>query len=303
MKIAVQIINYNNYEVTIKSINAILNNNYKNLHIWLLDNGSPNDSFRTLKKYLLLNKLNNKVTLIQSKTNIGYPAGQNLILNTIKKNKQGYKFHLCLNSDAFVPKNFFKEFVAYRKLQKKTYLIYGFKTIDNQPKYNKRHYQAWNKFFGFVIKFSNLPHQKSTKFWQYYPAGCALMIDSVFFKKVGLFKDELFFYGDEVDICMRLAMNKYNFTILNDISIFHDYGSSTFKLKQKRNLFNDFYYQRSKLLLMSNYFPKRVIFVRLSLIPIIFWRLFSGYFFHIPILIKIIFTPISTLRNKKYEES
>ena len=100
----------------------------------------------------------------------------------------------------------------------------------------------------------------------------------------------------------KLSSIGESFTILKDITIEHSYGKSTFIKKQKRNLFNEFYYQRAKIIIMNKYFPSRVILVRVSLIPILFWRLFFGYFNHLPLLLKIFFLPVSRLKSTSFED-
>ena len=50
MNFAIQVLNFNNYQVTIKAIQAIMDNDFNDHDIFVLDNGSSNDSYARLKK-------------------------------------------------------------------------------------------------------------------------------------------------------------------------------------------------------------------------------------------------------------
>ena len=303
MNFAIQILNFNNYQVTIQAIQAIKKNQYNYLDIFILDNGSSNNSYNKLIEFVKKEKMEAKIYIRLSEQNLGYPGGHNYIYKWIKKtNLRQYDFYFILNSDAFIPTNFFRKFLHYYKKMKTNSLVYGFNIFDAENMKQSSVIQSWNKFFGFARNHSKMPSDFSNIFWQYYPSGCALMIRPDFFKKLGALDKSLFFYGDEVDMCMKLNLKGGNFTICEDIKIDHSYGKSTFLNHKKRNQFNEFYYQRSKLILMYKYFPYRVILVRLSLIPIIFWRLFFGYFDHLSLLLKIFFLPISKLKSMSHND-
>ena len=68
-KIAILIINYNTYQKTKKCIELLRENTTVDYHIYLLDNGSDNESLLELKKYY---EKDDDVTLISSEENLGY---------------------------------------------------------------------------------------------------------------------------------------------------------------------------------------------------------------------------------------
>ena len=303
MNFAIQILNFNNYQVTIKAIQAIMDNDFNDHDIFVLDNGSSNDSYARLKKNISEKGLAKKVHLKCSKNNLGFPGGHNYIYQWINSSSsKKYQFHLILNSDAFIPKDFFLKVIKHYDHEKKHHPIYGFNIHDPDDPKDLTVIQSWNQWLGFARKHKTLPESNSNNIWQYYPSGAALLLDQNNVSDTNIFDDKLFFYGDEVDLCLKLKKYDLDFKIYDDIIITHSFGQSTFNSKKKRNLFNEFYYQRSKIILMNKYFPYRVILVRLSLIPIIFWRLFSGYYNHLPLLLKMIFLPIAKLKSMRYED-
>lgn len=303
MNFAIQILNFNNYQVTIKAIQAIIDNDYKDYDIFLLDNGSSNDSYDRLKKNLLEKRLTKKVHLKCSKNNLGFPGGHNYIYQWINStSSKKYQFHLILNSDAFIPKDFFLNVIKHYNHEKKHYPIYGFNIYDPDNPKDSALIQSWNQWLGFARKHKTLPDSNSNNIWQYYPSGAALLLDRNNISDMNIFDDKLFFYGDEIDLCLKLKKYGQDFNIFDNIFIKHSFGQSTFNSKKKRNLFNEFYYQRSKLMLMAKYYPNRILFVRLTLLAIIFWRSFQGYFSHIPLLSKLMFIPIRRLEKLNFSD-
>lgn len=303
MNFAIQILNFNNYQVTIKAIDAIIDNDYKDHDIFILDNGSSNDSYTHLKKNILEKRLAKKVHLQYSKNNLGFSGGHNFIYQWINsKSPKKYQFHLILNSDAFVPNNFFINFKKHYDCEKISYPVYGFAIHDPDNVKNSTTIQSWNQWLGFARKHKTLPESNSNKIWQYYPSGAALILDSEYFLGHDVFDENLFFYGDELDLCFKLKKMGQDFKIYDDIVITHNYGQSTFNSRKKRNLFNEFYYQRSKLMLMAKYYPNRILFVRLTLLGIILWRCLQRYFSHVPLLIKLIFIPIRKLEKLNFSD-
>ena len=303
MNFAIQVLNFNNYQVTIKAIQAIMDNDFNDHDIFVLDNGSSNDSYARLKKNISEKGLAKKVHLKCSKNNLGFPGGHNYIYQWINSSSsKKYQFHLILNSDAFIPKDFFLKVIKHYDHEKKHHPIYGFNIHDPDDPKDLTVIQSWNQWLGIARKHKTLPESNSNNIWQYYPSGAALLLNHSNISDTNIFDDKLFFYGDEIDLCLKLKKYDLDFKIYDDIIITHSYGQSTFNSRKKRNLFNEFYYQRSKLMLMTKYYPNRILFVRLTLLVIIFWRCLQGYFSHIPLLIKLIFIPMRKLEKLKFSD-
>ena len=68
-----------------------------------------------------------------------------------------------------------------------------------------------------------------------------MLLDQNNVSDTNIFDDKLFFYGDEVDLCLKLKKYDLDFKIYDDIIIMHSFGQSTFNSKKKRNLFNEFF--------------------------------------------------------------
>ena len=63
--------------------------------------------------------------------------------------------------------------------------------------------------------------------------GCVLLINSVFFKKVGMFNEKFFLFWEEIDLCKKLRQAKLSVILVPEIKVIHEEGTSS-----KNNLSN-----------------------------------------------------------------
>lgn len=98
--------NYNGIDLNLlpQAISSILENEYPNLEVILVDNASTDKSIETVKKLFGNNK---KLKIIQNPVNI-YSKGLNLGLKETKS-----KYVAFFNNDVFVEKKFFQKFMKF----------------------------------------------------------------------------------------------------------------------------------------------------------------------------------------------
>ena len=110
MKFAFIVLNYNTAEQTEKCIDSILERAGKieDFKIGLLDNGSRDCSCRELveRKYKFVGE-GGGLLFIESKTNLGFAGGNNLMFNEIKKTEFNADFFIFLNNDVDLVSNDF----------------------------------------------------------------------------------------------------------------------------------------------------------------------------------------------------
>ena len=63
--------------------------------------------------------------------------------------------------------------------------------------------------------------------------GCVLLINSVFFKKVGMFNEKFFLFWEEIDLCKKFRQAKLSVILAPEIKVIHQEGTSS-----KNNLSN-----------------------------------------------------------------
>jgi len=104
------ILNYSQYDLTVRCVNDLLRQSYPSINILVVDNASPDESHDRLKKTLSSIRT---VNLIRAEKNGGYATGNNLgIRRVIECNSPAYIF--LVNPDIELPEpSLIEELVAF----------------------------------------------------------------------------------------------------------------------------------------------------------------------------------------------
>lgn len=259
--LGIVILNYKNWEDTIKCIDSILYiNRFKAFQIYIVDNNSENNSVEELDAYIKsLNvdffscesskttKNSHKVVLLKSPINGGYAAGNNIGVRQAILNENEYIF--ILNNDAIVYENTIDELILslkddivlacpliedidqslsigsarHRTKKYDIFMRHGILSyIFPRNKYIKNHYYNINK-----IANRNKPIEIDI------PSGSAMLFTNKYFKEAGLLDERTFLYLEEFIIHENIKKLGYR-TILNPNSrVLHIGGESTKTVNKK----------------------------------------------------------------------
>lgn len=272
MQLAISILNRNGLDDTINCIESILQSDFLTFSVFLLDNGSKNNEYETLKeKYWD----NDKITINKSDTNLWFTWWNNFNIEQIlKKEKSDYA--LLLNNDCIVEKYFLSKFVKWieRHCQKWIYW-----PIIKWPNWE---IQAIGSYLN--LRTGSSKRLKSIE-WEYeevdYVTGSCMAIPTELIEKIWWLDDKFFAYREETDFCLRAKKEGYKSYALNVNWIIHKEESATKKVKPYYTYFM---------------FRNRILFLRkhASLIQYLF-----SYFVLLWYLI-IIFPKNFGFRNYKY---
>lgn len=98
------VLHYVVYDYTIKCINSILNNiEYDNYSVIVIDNGSPDDSFKKVEQVFSNNEC---VICIKSEKNLGFAKGNNIGYQYAKNNLKSSFIIIANNDTIFEQKSF-----------------------------------------------------------------------------------------------------------------------------------------------------------------------------------------------------
>ncbi|VBB09402.1 nucleotide-diphospho-sugar transferases [Lucifera butyrica] len=219
LKIAVVMLNWNAWPETVECLKILGNTLYDNLHIFVLDNGSGNDSYEQLQSWLAetwycnvertgakefaISRFGKKVTLLHSGQNLGFAGGVNFILQYILQNDDSFEYFLLLNNDVRVDAAFFTEMV--KTAQQSSAAIVGalIKSYDGRQVQFARNY------------FPQQLYRPSTKtavpggvdFWDTDETnGSAMMLTGDFVRQClqersFVLDPQLFLYCEETELC------------------------------------------------------------------------------------------------------
>jgi len=208
-KIAVIILNWNNYFNTKKIVNSILNQEISNLDIYLVDNNSPDGSGERL-----FEEFNKNLFFYHTGKNGGYTGGNNFGIKKALENNCEYI--LVLNNDleinnfGLLLENIESSFNHNKKIG-----ILGFDIYDNKSKKKLQNSGRVDKIFNYIIGVDNstidinsevsLQNKRDV-------CGCAICFRADCLREIGFFDESFFMYAEEQDICLRAI--KHNWSVM-----------------------------------------------------------------------------------------
>ena len=224
--VAIILVNWNGYHYTKKCIISLLNCNYNNYKIIVVDNNSSDNS-----RINICTKFPS-VKYIQNKDNLGFTGANNVGIKWALK--KGFDYIMLLNNDTEVDPNFLN------------HLIFAFKNNLNigavQPlilEYDNKDV-VWNgggtidyKFGRFLnpnrgLKKNNLIRIKNID----WISGCCFIIRSQLLNNVNLLDDFYFVYFEDADLSLRITDLNYSLYIENKSLVYHHEGKSWISAKK-----------------------------------------------------------------------
>ena len=193
--VSIIILNYNAGQLLLDCVESIMQTNYGNFEVIVVDNASRDESHRKCKDFF------ENIRLIENGKNLGYCAGNNVGI----KNAKG-DFIVILNPDTTVEPDWLSELIImYNKYGEALY----------QPKHlslkNKSVFMsAGNMMNVFGFGYAREKGRKDINQYNVveqigYASGTCLFAPSSVFKKVGLFDPFIFLYHDDLDLGWRAA--------------------------------------------------------------------------------------------------
>jgi GT2 family glycosyltransferase len=258
------ILNYNTWEMTIRCVDSILNTCQQNYSIYIVDNGSKNDSYHNLKEHY---KESNNVIVINSGGNLGYARGNNVGIRYALKD--GLDIITVVNNDVifleesinhmytFLKKNHDVAAVSpyilspdgevqnlpfLKPITIRDYLFYStrlsrFSTSKQKQQYTEKYLLSENSIGTYPIPI-------------YKFSGCCFMAKREMLEDVGLFDENTFLYYEEDILCHKMYKSGYKAYFLPNAEIVHHHGLTT----GKANLFVDTEMLKSEMYFLSSYY-------------------------------------------------
>jgi GT2 family glycosyltransferase len=274
-KIAFVILNYKTYKDTIELLKNLSKQIwFTKIKIYVVDNGSNNESCEELKKFQKIIKFK----LIESKVNLGFANGNNLGIQKAKED--GCEFIICSNSDIIIPfqNNFIdKIFKIYKKDDKIGIIAPSIKNLDGiyqnpfrQIRFNNKeiikmklfyltgfykiyYFLRIYVFYDLITKLSKKRRKnvKNNTFlhgssYIYAPHGSFIIFTPSFFKYYNGFDNGTFLYCEEFILAEMLKNKNLKCWFENSIIVIHKESKSldnitkNYKEKVKFTLKNTF---------------------------------------------------------------
>lgn len=249
MDVSVVIINYNTRQMTSECIDSVAaETNGIDYEIILVDNASTDGSKEFFEK-------DQRVKYIYSDTNKGFGAGNNLGA----KHARG-KYIFLLNSDTLLCNNAIKMLFNFSE-SLSTPCVCGAWLLDKAGKLNVSEvsFPRMNILEFFRSKFTKkvIPDPTQTKEVDVV-CGADMFLQKHSFEQVGGFDEQIFMYGDEVELQYRLRQNDIPRYVIPGPEIIHFGGGSAYNLTSN-HLHSHFFFLK-KHMSRFNYYTARTYY-------------------------------------------
>ena len=268
------IVNYNVKELVHQSVRSIIEHVKMPYEIIVFDNASVDGSADSLKgKYP-------NTRIISSKENLGFGKGNNKAYEYASGN-----YIFLLNPDTIITDNSVDRMIEFMQQHPNVGLTSP--TLLYEDGSLQRSIRKFYSFYGslfdnrfmnpviarFPVITSLLPglvnhHISQEVDWA---KGAALLIRKEVIEEIGLFDEDFWIYGEEMDLCYRIGKAGWEKKYLSDCSIIHLEGKSTVQSSSKMFIMN---YKGMYLFLkknfsfktLSNYHKRVWLFARVILV-------------------------------------
>jgi len=220
------LLNYNQNDYTIKCVESLLESDYKNHKLLLIDNGSEAANVTLLEKML---PDDDRLKFVKLEDNIGYAQGTNYGLEEGLKLKPTYFF--ILNNDTVVAKDAISELVATSKKHKDKARVTGKVFHYDEPKMIQ--FIAYKMVDKKFLTFERLGNDELDK-GQFDSLEELDMMDDIFvlqpaslYETIGGYSKYLWVNGVNIDISLRAKQNGYKLVFTPKAKIWHK-GSVSF---------------------------------------------------------------------------
>lgn len=221
----------NNRNVLEKTITSFLETNL-NVTLFLIDN-SPKDELKNIAT-------DSRIKYIHNPSNPGFGAAHNIAIK--KSIELGSVYHLVLNPDVYFEKSTIEKIVQYMdsnpyigNLMPKVYypdgaIQYLCKLLPTPYDWIGRRFNPFKKMVDNRNELFELRFTGYNKIMEVpYLSGCFMFLRLEAIKKVGLFDENIFMYGEETDLCRRLISEGYKTIFFPDVTITHVFEKGSHK--------------------------------------------------------------------------
>jgi len=253
--LAIIILNWNNASDTIPTVQAIQAWDTLTPTIWVVDNGSQDDSVERIQRGCP------GVRLLLSDHNRGFAVGNNMAIHQALA--EGHKGSvLLLNNDALIDQAGALHLLD--TLGRTRAGIVGPVLRDPPPASTLQAAGGLSPTWRVNTHLMHIP-DTSTPYPVDYVPGTAILIASEVFESIGLLDEDYFISGEIADFCIRARRHGYRPLIDPMVTVYHDTGRSS----ELRVAFYTYYFMRNRFLFVRKLYPRW----RLPLA--LYWSLFA----------------------------
>jgi GT2 family glycosyltransferase len=257
--LGIVIVNYNTWRDTLDCIESIKETTNCGYKIYVVENNSPNDSYKNLK----LNLTGSTTTvLIKNEVNNGYSGGNNVGIK--KALSDGADAILISNSDIIYNEKSIDEMYKYITTNNSIGMVGPQVILPNGKTQHliRDNFSFYNYVFSkkpFKFLTTNRFKQKTfhtnfnykTEFIFYgLLSGCCLMVSKEYLDKCGLLDENVFLYYEEGILALKAKEKKLLTCILPQVTVLHQSSAS---IGNKNSAFSRYHRYYSSMYMLKKY--------------------------------------------------
>ena len=259
-ELAIIICNYNKADYVVKCIRSVLESEYQDFDLYVVDNASTDDSVAAIRK-----NFPDRVTILQNAENLGGSGGFNRGLREVQD--KAYDYVLCLDNDVQVTKTAVGQLRDFLAAHPQVGMA-GSKVYHLQmPEYVQQ--------MGLKIHFDTFSAETlyaDVKDSEEIPpvvycdtvAACSVMLPMKVLRQVGGMPEDNFIYWDDMEWGYRVKLAGYQVAAVGASRVFHEMSANV----RRETTFSTYYLWRNQLHFFMKYTPanlrERMCFVMLS---------------------------------------
>ncbi|KWT95094.1 glycosyltransferase family 2 protein [Candidatus Magnetominusculus xianensis] len=244
---AVIICNWNKKDYLLQCIDSVLNQTYRAIDVYVVDNASDDGSAGAVK-----DTYGSTVKLIENETNMGGSGGFNTGITAAMHSD--YEFLHLLDNDTRAESDAIETLVDFM-IKHPEAAIAGSKLyyMDGTPG-TVQEFGAWLDWQAAFIRpnrknYSETAHGELNDDIEvdYVPA-CSLIVRTGAVKKTGLLDESYFLYWDDMDWAWRMKLNGYKIFAAAKSKVSH-----AMSISSKKNLLTTYYFWRNRVRFFRKY--------------------------------------------------
>lgn len=222
-KVSAVIVNWNLAHETVACVDSLLAAGLKPARIYLVDNGSADDSFAVLQA-----RFSATIRLIRSSENLGFSGGNNLGIRAALND--GAEWVLLANNDTVVAEDFLTQLMAVAINMPSMGLLGPLILYYDEPA------RIWalgdRAVAGTLITRGVLrnavapPDLPAVEPVDYLTA-CGLLVRRDVFARIGLLDERFFMYAEDADFCRRAQAAGFHLACATRAKMWHKVSRST----------------------------------------------------------------------------
>ena len=214
--VGIVVLNWNNYEDTKECLSSIFKIDYEPYNIYVVDNGSTDNSYTKLKETFP------SCNYTRNDENIGFSSGINSGINQAMEDNCDYL--LILNNDTIVEPDFLQPLVETAETNTQVAAVGGIIYYPDKE-------QIWfagghiNRYFSKIDINTNI--KETTEYATEYIIGTMMLLNTEYLQKYGLLNDDYFFGSEDQEFCQKAIKNGWNLMVNPDSKIIHKINSKS----------------------------------------------------------------------------